>query len=363
MVDESDRLIGLIYEGVMDDLHWGAALERVAALVEAAGVGLGIQDMESHQFRGLASHGINLDLSPTYQRLASTNKIWIEIGRRRQPLTDRMVIPKTDFHRTELYADWFRPQGFNGVMAAPAVFRNEASVVLVTFGDRRREDFEPADLTKITGLAHHFGRALSMRLGREQAEQELAGAKIVLDEMPDAILFLDYKGRLKHVNKAGQVMLEGHGVIRRLRNDRLEIRDQQANEWFAAMLSGQRGGEQRLSRGPSGKWVIRVYPCRRSAGDSPKEVRIIRIIDLDRKGEPPTAAQLRERFRLSLRQSEVIAELVSGCTEATVAHALGIKESTVHEHIRRVYDRLELKSRAELIALLAKANFDTTSRS
>ncbi len=108
MIDESDRVIGLIYEGIADDVHWGAALGRVAALVGAAGVGLGVQDMASHQFRGLASHGIDLNLSPTYGRLASTNKIWIEIGRRRRPVTDRMVIRKADFLNTELYADWFK---------------------------------------------------------------------------------------------------------------------------------------------------------------------------------------------------------------------------------------------------------------
>jgi hypothetical protein len=87
MIDESDRLTGLIHEGVADNFQWSAALERVAALIGAAGVGVGMQDMESHRFRGLADHGIDLSLSPTYQRLASTNKIWIEIGRRRQPLT------------------------------------------------------------------------------------------------------------------------------------------------------------------------------------------------------------------------------------------------------------------------------------
>jgi DNA-binding CsgD family transcriptional regulator len=88
----------------------------------------------------------------------------------------------------------------------------------------------------------------------------------------------------------------------------------------------------------------------------------IRIIDLDRKGESPTAARVRERFGLSLRQSEVISELARGGTEATVARELGIKESTVHEHIRWVYGKLELGSRAELIALLARTNFDITSR-
>jgi len=363
MIDESDRLIGLIYEGIVDDFHWGVALERVAALTGAVGVGLGMQDMESHQFRALASCGIDLNLAHTYRRLASTNKIWIEIGRRRQPLTDRMVMRKADFLRTELYADWFRPQGFHGVMAAPALFKNKASAVLVTFRDRLREDFERVDLKKISGLAYHFGRALSMRLDREQAEQEFAAARFVLDEIPDAILFVDYRGRLKHVNKVGQIILDEGAVIRRLRNGRVEILDQRADQWLAAMVSGARGGELRLSGRGLGRFVIRAHPCMRGAGGSDTGVMIIRIIDLNRKGEPPTAARVRERFGLSLRQSEVISTLAKGGTEATVAEALGIKESTVHEHIRRVYNKLELGSRAELIALLVRANFDIMSHS
>ncbi len=354
MIDESDRLIGLIYEGIADDVHWGAALERVAAFVGAIGIGLGMQDMESHQFRGLASRGIDLDLSDRYRRLAPTNKIWIEIGRRRQPLTDRMVMPKADFLRSELYADWFRPQGFQGVMAAPALFKNKASAVLVTFRDRRREDFEHADLKKIRGLAYHFGQALSMRVDRERAEQEFAAAKMVLDGIPDAILFVDRIARLQHVNTVGRITLDKGTVIRRLRNGRLEIRDRQADQLLTAMISDARGGEIRLAGYELGRFVIRVQPCMRGPGGSDTGVMIIRITDLNRKGEPPTAVRVHERLGLSLRQSEVIVELARGGTEATVAQKLGIKGSTVHEHIRRVYDRLEVRNRAELIALLSK---------
>jgi DNA-binding CsgD family transcriptional regulator len=363
MIDESDRLIGLIYEGITDDFHWDAALERVAAFVGAIGVGLGMQDMESHQFRGLASHGIDLDLSDRYRRLAPTNKIWIEIGRRRQPLTDRMVMPKADFLRSELYADWFRPQGFQGMMAAPALFKNKASVVLVTFRDRRREDFERADLKKIRGLAYHFGQALNMRVDRERAEQEFAAAKMVLDQIPDAILFVDRMVRLKHVNKVGQITLDKGTVIRRLHNGRLEIRDRRADQLLAALISEARGGELRLSGGELGRFVIRVQLCMRGAAGNDTGIMIIRIIDLARNGKAPTAARVRECLGLSLRQSEIISELAKGGTEATVAQKLGIKESTVHEHIRRVYDKLELGSRAELIALLARVNFDITSLS
>jgi DNA-binding CsgD family transcriptional regulator len=360
MIDESDRLVGLIYEGIADDFHWDDALKQVAAFVGAAGVGLGVQDMESHEFRGLASRGIDLGLSDRYRRLAPTNKIWIEIGRRHQPLTDRMVMPKTAFLRSELYADWFKPHGFRGVMAAPALFKNKASVVLVTFRDKGRDDFEGADLRKISGLAYHFGRALSMRADREQTEQELLAAKIVLDEIPDAILFVDRMVRLKHVNKAGQITLDKGAVIRKLLNGRLEIRDRRADQLLAALVSEARGGELRLSGSELGRFVVRVQPCLRGAGGSDTGIMIIRIIDLSRNGEPPTAARLRECLGLSVRQSEVIAELARGGTEATVAQRLGIKEATVHEHVRRVYDKLELASRAELIALLGRVNFDIT---
>jgi hypothetical protein len=48
MIDECDRLIGLIYEGIVDDFHWGGALDRVAAFVGAVGVGLGMQDIPPH---------------------------------------------------------------------------------------------------------------------------------------------------------------------------------------------------------------------------------------------------------------------------------------------------------------------------
>jgi hypothetical protein len=139
MTDKYDRLIGLIYEGIMDDSHWAHALAQVVDLVGAVGGGLGMQDMKTHRFRGLADLRIDPDLMPTYRRLAPTNTIWREIGQRRSALTDRMVMPKAAFVRTELYADWFVPQGFHGVMACPILFKESASAVVVAFRDKRRQ--------------------------------------------------------------------------------------------------------------------------------------------------------------------------------------------------------------------------------
>jgi DNA-binding CsgD family transcriptional regulator len=369
MTNEYDRLIGLIYEGIMDDSHWAHALAQVLDLVGAVGGGLGMQDMKTHQFRGLADLRINPDLMPTYHRLAPTNKIWQEIGQRRLALTDRMVMPKDAFVRTELYADWFVPQGFHGVMACPILFKENASAVVVAFREKRRGDFESADLAQIGRFAGHFGRALGIRLDRERTAEEFTAARLMLDEIADAILVVGFDVRLRHANKAGQTLLERRTVIRRLLNGRLEVRDAKADSTFARMVSGARGGELRLSGPGLGGFVIQVHPCVNqvhpcvnSVGDAGAGIMIVRIIDVNREGEPPTPARLRERLGLSPRQSEVISELARGGTEAKAAQRLGIGEPTVHEHIRRAYDKLELRSRAELLALLARHGFDTTNR-
>lgn len=86
----------------------------------------------------------------------------------------------------------------------------------------------------------------------------------------------------------------------------------------------------------------------------------VKIMDPNGERELPTADRLRDRLGLSRRQSEVIAALVAGGTETEAAQKLSLAEPTLHTHIRRVYDKLDLRSRAELLALLARHGFDTS---
>ena len=190
MIDD-ERVIQLIYDGAQDDASWSLALTNVAERLGAVGVGLGIQDMKTHRFRSLGQVGIDGSLNPTYQRLARSNKIWQEIAARKQALADHMVVAKSDFVRTELYADWFAPQRFHSVMAAPTLFESDASAVLVAFRDSARGDFELTDLAQAERFAGHFRVALRFRLAQERTAAELATVNFILDELPDAIFLVD----------------------------------------------------------------------------------------------------------------------------------------------------------------------------
>jgi DNA-binding CsgD family transcriptional regulator len=359
MIDEHDNLIGLIYEGIADDARWTLALKTISSFTHAAGVGLGLQDMRTHEFRSLGAHGIDLGLHHTYRRLAPGNRVWQEIGRRRGPLTDQMVMPKADFERTELFADWFKPQSFHAVMAHPTLFKDSASSVLVAFRSPSQGDFEASDLTTIGRFAGHFGRALGVRLEFERMASELFLVNHMLDDLPRAIYLVDRGLRLRRANAAGQMLLEARKGLR-LDKGRLASHDSASDARLQRMAADGRGGELRLSAQGSPGLIVYMHPCVAGFGDA--GYMTIRVVDLAQERQPLRPALLCDRLGLSRRQAEVVAELAAGRTEAEAAEKLKLAAPTLHTHIRRVYDRLDLRNRAELLALLARHGFDTTPR-
>ena len=359
MIDEYDTLVGLIYDGIIDDSAWNLALAHLAVLIGAIGVALAMQDMRTLQFRDLAAFGIDQDLSLAYRRLARDSTSWQVIGRTRRPLTDQMVTPNAAFVRTELFANGFRPQNFRRITAFPVRFKEGACAVIAAFRSGSRADFKADDLMKLHRSAGHFGRALSIRLNRERTAEQLAATNLMLDGVGDAFLLIDREVKLRHANAAARTMLE-RGRAVRAHNGRLELHDPEARAKLARMAEGARGGELRLS-GPLPEGVIvQLRPCANDPGDGHSGCMTVRIVDPNGERERPTPARLRDRLGLTRRQSEVIAVLASGGTETEAARKLRLAEPTLHTHVRRVYDRLDLRSRGELLALLARHGFETS---
>lgn len=54
---------------------------------------------------------------------------------------------------------------------------------------------------------------------------------------------------------------------------------------------------------------------------------------------------------LAARDEQVLSALKAGLTERQVADALGLSPHTVHSHVKAVYRRVGVKSRAQLLSL------------
>ena len=55
---------------------------------------------------------------------------------------------------------------------------------------------------------------------------------------------------------------------------------------------------------------------------------------------------------LSTREEEIVRGIFDDLTEAAIAHDLGLAPSTVHTYLRRLYRKLGVKSRSQLLTLV-----------
>ena len=64
------------------------------------------------------------------------------------------------------------------------------------------------------------------------------------------------------------------------------------------------------------------------------------------------AQVVRERYRLSARETEVMELIARGHSVARIAEALVVSENTIRTHSKRIYAKLDIHKRQELIELV-----------
>ena len=75
--------------------------------------------------------------------------------------------------------------------------------------------------------------------------------------------------------------------------------------------------------------------------------------------QSPTVNQIQTLDPLTLREQEVLQLILSGKSNREIAGVLSISENTVKTHVRNIFSKYDVQSRAELISLLLKNQFDT----
>ena len=69
-------------------------------------------------------------------------------------------------------------------------------------------------------------------------------------------------------------------------------------------------------------------------------------------------SQLPKTSVLSPQESEIMRLCKQGYSSKEIADQLNVKVSTVNTHLRRIYGKLQVKSRMQALAVLAKYSHD-----
>jgi DNA-binding CsgD family transcriptional regulator len=133
-----------------------------------------------------------------------------------------------------------------------------------------------------------------------------------------------------------------------------ELADASLPPWLEPILDGARSRHSALEvpasaierNNASGRFVFRAYRLHSVQQQSQPALFAISI-----EHRPPAAeaiAAAAARLGLSERQQRVCVEMINRASYAEIARMLGIKESTVVDHVRRIYEKLDVHSRDEL---------------
>ncbi|MGZ8379264.1 MAG: response regulator transcription factor, partial [Gemmatirosa sp.] len=118
----------------------------------------------------------------------------------------------------------------------------------------------------------------------------------------------------------------------------------------ALPTAGVAHGERRLAT-PLARYVLRAAYGAEAVWGAPGTV----LVSLDLDTPPPASPALGPLAALTPREAEVARLLARRATNTEVATALGVSPHTARHHAQRVLEKLGLRSRRELGALLGAA--------
>lgn len=272
-------------------------------------------------------------------------------------LTDEMVMPKAEFRRTEFFADWSRPQGFESVLHL-RVENSDAGMIGITL--TRPDPFEAEDIALKRRLAPHIRGSIRAHLRLSEALASGRAMAEALDRMRRGMIGLDAAGRIVFANQAARALLAAGDALRAeggLLAARRPDRTAALRRMIGIAALGGPPGVLVLPR-PEGRAPVlaEAVPVGAPAalpGLHPPPTVLLMLSDPeDDRG--PAATLLRELYGLTATEAAVAIRIARGEGLEAAARALGIARSTARTHLRSAFGKTDTHRQAELAWLLAR---------
>lgn len=279
-------------------------------------------------------------------------------------LVSSSMISDREFHKTEYYNDWLRPQGIGYCLGGPVLKRTS---VVSMFSMQRlasRGPFRDRDLQLLSAVMPHLRRAclLHKRLGQLRAQQ--SGVLATLELLPNAVWLFDAHGRLLLANGAGRELnarrdglwLDGNGrPVASDPGEHLRLR-RSIDGAIAAGQSSVDYFEGSLGIGRNSSPVplqVTVYPLRNEALADGAAAAMF-ITDTTRTSLPESEVP-RLIYGLTRTEARLATHLARGDTLEDYCVANAVTANTARTHLKRVFEKTGTRRQAQLVSLLSRS--------
>jgi DNA-binding CsgD family transcriptional regulator/PAS domain-containing protein len=359
-----NQLVADIYGTALDSVQWGKVLARVVEFVGGMAGGI----LSNHPAGHLAEKRYRVGMDCEFSRL------YAESYRKLDPVAKLTgyeleeivsipdLVPYDEFRRGRFYCEWARPQGW--IDAANALL-DKSSDGCIYFSVIRGETEGMVDQEmrrRMQLIVPHIRRAFGIHREMSRKEAEAATFSTILDGLTAALFFIDAAGKVVHSNAAGRRLAE-KGELLRLLDGRLIFRDPDAERRLRESLVTQRGGSVPeyascalpVPSSGSNHYVAHLLPLSanvRRPGNTPSAVIAV-FVRRAALQMPFSSEVMKEIYGLTPAELRVLLSIVEHGGISQVAVALGIAETTVKTHLRRIFEKTGTSRQADLIRLVA----------
>jgi DNA-binding CsgD family transcriptional regulator len=364
-------------------LDHDSALERIRTTCDAATDGLDLFERLSADMHDLIPHdgatwfGVDpatlLVASPVRveaQEASSCDAFWhlefhvadaaqfVDLARSTEPAAGLNLSLDGDLVRSTRYRELLRPQGYEDELRAVLRTGGNTWGLMGLMREKGRRTFETDDVSLVnkaspiiaTALRRHV-RAQSPWIGPARAPGLVVfdRSSHVVSANEDASYWLHQLVGLEDEIDAPPVSQVGELL------SAPEFERQISPIWALlararALSNGVASGSARLRlRDHRGRWLV-LHASALTSHGGPTADSVAVVIEPARSSE--IAPIIIEAYSLTPREREVVGALALGDTTSEIAARLFMSQHTVRDHIKAVFDKVDVSSRAELVAKL-----------
>lgn len=376
------ELIGLIYEGATDPGRW--AKDIVPALAEY------IQAPQCYLFTPVHTpqnggymffHGITQNQIDLYASRHQGEDVWVAAVAEKNLAFEGNVIlgdeliPRERWLASKAYNDCFDRDKDMAQLMSSVVFGVDSADSMIAccsfFRGLHHPDFGEEDRARMRLILPHLSRSLGVMQRLRSAELTIASTLNALDRLPSGILLLNRSGTVAFANRSAlRILEEGDGLrLRKLTQSQglgnlvaeNAVASQTINQAISAALSHDPYDTPHFSKCVSvqrtsgrASYTLQLSALGKHSefgGGSGAYAAIIFITD----GAQVVAidpASLQSAYGLTPAEAKVAVALLEAGAAQEVADALKISTHTVNTHIKRIYSKLGVDTRARFVKLM-----------
>lgn len=375
---EVNALIARIYDDIWEDRPWIRSLESLREVVTCNTMAIEVADASVLQATYYFAAGKRVD--------ASDIGVWEELGQERAepiPFEQGQVL---------VYNDWRRESpnpGFLQLVEKYDVLRSMSVGILETAEGVRYSlhsgrsinapSYSPWEQELFARMAGHFARAICLRLRMNQAETGNELQTDAMERLSVGGMIIDRQRRVLYANETARRLLktgEGLAILhRQLRGDRRAL-DEELKANIAAVLDADikpgssspvRAFAMPRSCGRGNIYlVLKKQRTRESISDRLQDVVQVYIHDPE-QSYCQNSTIYQQLFKFTRTEATIASALANGDSVKAIEEGLGISHNTLRAHLRAIFSKTNVNSRAELVRVLTHcaaplANFSDEER-